>query len=80
MYSGSLVHKRVLVLKKKDKVPDYGTRFPSTGPGSQVRVNYKQFQYIPYESPILGQLLDLISQKHVFRQKMGGAPVYEIIK
>ena len=38
-----------------------GLKFPSAGPGSQVRVNYKQFQYIPYVPPILDQLLDLIS-------------------
>ena len=33
-------------MKKKAKVPKYGFRFPSMGPGSQVRVNNKQFQYI----------------------------------
>jgi hypothetical protein len=43
LYSGTLVHKRVRV---KFKVPEYGSRFPSTGPSSQVRVINKQFQYI----------------------------------
>ena len=42
-YSGTWVHKRVRV---KFKVPEYGSRFPSTGLSSQVRVNYKQLQYI----------------------------------
>ena len=34
-YSGTWVHKRVRV---KFKVPEYGSRFPSTGPGSRVRI------------------------------------------
>jgi hypothetical protein len=43
LYLGTLVHKRVRV---KFKVPEYGSRFPSTGPSSQVRVSSKQLQYI----------------------------------
>ena len=55
LYLGSLVHKRVWA---NFKITKYGSRFPSTGLSSLVRVNYKQ---LPYESPILGQLLSLIS-------------------
>ena len=43
LYSGSLVHKRVWV---NYKVPMYGSKFPSMGLSSQVRVNNKQLQYI----------------------------------
>ena len=57
LYSGSLVHKQVRV---NFKVPEYGSRFPSSGLSSQVRVNYKQLQYIQvpeYRSwfPSMGQ-------------------------
>ena len=40
LYSGTRVHKRVWV---KFKVSKYGSRFPSTGPGSQVRVQVPEY-------------------------------------
>ena len=40
LYSAIWIHKRV------QEVPEYGSRFPSTGPSSRVRVQYKQNQYI----------------------------------
>ena len=50
------------------QVPEYESKFPSTGPSSRVRVNYKQNQYILYKSPILGQILDLISPAKIWAQ------------
>ena len=47
LYLGSLLHKRIRV---KVKVPEYGSRFPSMGQGSRVRIldkireNHKNFR------------------------------------
>jgi hypothetical protein len=72
-YSGTWVHKRVRV---KLKVPEYGSRFPSTGLSSQVRINYKQLQYIKVPEyglkfPSTGQgsqvrILEKIWENHQF--------------
>ena len=50
-------HEQVRV---KFKVPEYGSRFPSTGLSSQVRVNYKQLQQTKTRK--MGQTSILIGQ------------------